>query len=315
MKQLTDWLVYLMVRIVICAIQSVRIETCQWACRWLAYLVSDVLRLRGKVVDENLRGVYPELGNAQVRRIARDMWCHLLLMICEIALAPRKIHQTNWRNHFALHQPRLLVDYLLSRRPMVLVSGHFGNFEITSFIAGFMGFPTHAIARSLDNRYLDRYVRRFREANGQFIIPKDGSAGQIDAVLRRGGVIALLGDQSAGRKGCWVDFLGRPASSHKAVALFTLVSGAPLAICFGRRLDTPLKFELGVTAVADPAIGGDHLGGVRELTQWYNDRLGEIIHQTPEQYWWVHRRWKGQPPKRGHRSPRKIKRAPQKSAA
>jgi len=89
---------------------------------------------------------------------------------------------------------------LADERPTVFVSGHFGNFELSSFMMGLFGFPTYAIARRLDNPYLDRFVNQFRSTHGQFILPKDGSAAQVDAVLRAGGVIGLLGDQSAGRR-------------------------------------------------------------------------------------------------------------------
>jgi len=298
MKRLTDWLVYLVVRIFVCIVQAMRLETCHAVARVLAYIACDVIRLRHTVVDDNIRHVYAELGPDDRRAFARRMWEHLFLMVCEIAHAPRKIHETNWRRFVRVHGKRTAVRYLLETRPVILVSGHFGNFEITSYMLGLFGFPSYTIARRLDNPYLDRYLNGFRSAYGQFILPKEGSSAQIDSVLRSGGAIALLGDQSAGPKGCWVDFLGRPASCHKAVALFTLLGRAPLLVSFGKRIGGPLEIEMGVYAVADPEVGGNELAGVKSLTQWYNDRLEEIIRTAPEQYWWVHRRWKGQPPQK-----------------
>jgi KDO2-lipid IV(A) lauroyltransferase len=257
------------------------------------------LRVRKKVVEENLRHTFPRLSVAERRTLSRQMWEHLFLMVCEIAHAPRKIHDTNWRQYFRIPHKRDFVRYLLDPRPTVLISGHFGNFEITSYMAGLLGFSTYAIARRLDNPHLDRYVNRFRSANGQFILPKDGGSSQVDAVLRSGGTVALLGDQSAGPKGCWVQFLGRPASCHKAISLFTLVSGAPLIVSYGRRIGAPLRFEIGLTGIADPRDGRDETSGVRPLTEWYNSHLEQAIRLAPEQYWWIHRRWKGQPRSRG----------------
>jgi len=301
MRQLKDWLVYLLVRFFVCFIQAVSPETCRILSRWLALLACDVIGLRRSTVDDNIRHVYPDATAEQRRDLARRMWEHLFLMVCEIAHAPRKIHETNWRKYIRIPGQRQAIGYLLDQRPLVLVSGHFGNFELTSYVLGLLGFPTYAIARKLDNPFLDRYVNRFRSANGQFILPKDGSAAQVDAVLRSGRAIALLGDQSAGPKGCWVDFLGRPASCHKAVALFTLVSGAPLLVCYGRRYGGPMEVELGVEAIADPLRGGDELAGVKPLTRWYNAALERIILADPDQYWWVHRRWKGDPARRRRR--------------
>lgn len=310
MRQLTDWLVYLLVRFFVCLIQAVSLETCQTVSRWVAVIACDLIGIRRATVDENIRHVYPDATPQQRRKMARGMWEHLLLMVCEIAHAPRKIHETNWREYIHIHQKELAVRYLLDQRPIVLVSGHYGNFELTSYIIGLLGFPSFSIARRLDNPYLDRYVNLFRSANGQFILPKDGSAAQVDAVLRSGGTIALLGDQSAGTKGCWVDFLGRPASCHKAVALFTLVSGAPLLVCFGRRVGGPLQFEMGVESVADPQQGGAELAGVKPLTRWYNAALERIILAEPAQYWWLHRRWKGDPNARRRNSASKRTSSP-----
>jgi Kdo2-lipid IVA lauroyltransferase/acyltransferase len=298
MRWLRDWLVYLLVRFFVCLVQAVRLETCQTIARWLAVLANDVIGVRRRTVDDNLRHVYPESTPQQRRQLSRKMWEHLLLMVCEIAHAPRKIHETNWRNYISIHRKRLAIHYLMDQRPIVLVSGHYGNFELTSYTLGLLGYPSFSIARRLDNPLLDRYVNLFRSANGQFILPMDGSAAEVDAVLRSGGTIALLGDQSAGPKGCWVDFLGRPASCHKAVALFTLVSGAPLLVCYGRRTGGPLQIELGVEAVADPQQGGEELAGVKPLTRWYNAALERIILADPSQYWWLHRRWKGDPNQR-----------------
>ncbi len=301
MKQLTDWLVYLLVRLAICFVQAISLEACHAIARLLAWVACDVIRLRQRVVEGNLRQAFPDLSAGERRELAWRMWEHLILMGCEIAQAPRKIHETNWRHYFHFNGKREMVAYLLDPRPTIFVSGHFGNFELSSYMMGLYGFPTYAIARPLDNPYLDRYVNQFRSTHGQFILPKEGSAAQVDAVLRSGGVIALLADQHAGPKGCWVDFFGRPASCHKAVALFTLVSGAPLVVAYGKRAGGPLQFELGFAGIADPQIPSEHLSGVKPLTQWYNRVLEEIILAAPEQYWWVHRRWKEKPVKKQER--------------
>jgi KDO2-lipid IV(A) lauroyltransferase len=275
-----------------------RIETCHAIARAFAILANDIVRLRGKVVDENLRHVFPDLTEAERRRISRQMWEHLLLMVCEIAHAPRKIHRSNWRDHISFRGRRDLVRYLIDPRPTVLVTGHFGNFEIGGFVTGLLGFPSFTVARTLDNRYLDGYVNRFRGANGQFILPKQGSATQVRAVLAGGGVLSLLGDQHAGPKGCWVDFLGRPASCHKAIALFPLTSNAPLLAAVATRCGSPLQFRVEFLGVLDPAEMARSTCSVPGVTRWYNDRLEEAIRRVPEQYWWLHRRWKGAPPQR-----------------
>ncbi|MBI2477807.1 MAG: lipid A biosynthesis acyltransferase, partial [Planctomycetia bacterium] len=252
-RDLIDWLAYVALRVVICIIQAMRIETCHALARLAASIFSDVIRLRGAVVDDNLRHVFPDMTDSERRRISREMWEHLLLMVCEIAHAPRKIHRGNWRDHITFRGRRDIVRCLIDPRPTVLITGHHGNFELGGFVLGLLGFPSFTVARTLDNPYLDRYINRFRGANGQFILPKQGSSAQVQAVLASGGVLSLLGDQHAGPKGCWVDFLGRPASCHKAIALFPMTSGAPLLVAATTRLGAPMKFEIGYLGVLDPA--------------------------------------------------------------
>ena len=264
----------------------------------LAVVACDVVRLRYSVVDDNIGHVFPDWDRATRHRFIRRMWEHLFLMVAEVAQVRRCIHETSFDRYVTFVNKPLLVRYLLDARPTVLVTGHYGNFEVAGYVLGMFGFPSFTIARRLDNPFLDRFVNKFRGSTGQFILPKQGCAPQVEAILRSGGTLSLLGDQHAGDKGCWVEFLGRPASCHKAVALFTLSSGAPQLVCYVRRTGRPMHFEVGVVGVADPETWDTGLAGVKPLTRWYNERLEEMILAAPEQYWWVHRRWKGQPPAR-----------------
>lgn len=285
----------LALKIVICVLQIMPIEMCAQACRGLAWLFTDVVKFRKKVITENLRGVYPEITDDQIHNMTQRMWYHLCLMGCEIVHAPRRIHDSNWRKYVQIHDKVQMTNYLIDYRPLVVVSGHFGNFEMGGFITGLLGMPSYTVARPLDNPHLDQFINRFRAYNGQFVFPKDGSATALQEVLDSGGMLTLLGDQHAGTKGCWVDFLGRPASCHKAVALFTLSGNAPMMVSYCRQSDRPLHFEIGCTGVADPLNMPAELRDVTKLTQWYNDRLGEAIKMAPAQFWWVHRRWKEKP--------------------
>jgi KDO2-lipid IV(A) lauroyltransferase len=301
-RRIIDWLVYLAVRVFLCILQTLQMPTCHRVARWLAWLATDILHVRREVIDGNLQQIFPGMEVHQRRDLARAMWEHLFIMICEIAHAPRKIHRTNWRRYFSMHQNREMMEFFLDPRPTIVVSGHFGNFEMAGFAAGLLGFPSYTIIRPLDNQYLNEYVNRFRSMHGQYILEKRGSSAQAEAVLQQGGMLALLGDQHAGPRGCWVDFLGRPASCHKALAVFSLATDAPLLVCYARRAGKPMQFEVGLVAATDPLVHHDRCQSVRSLTMWYNAMLETVIRRNPEQYWWVHRRWKGTPPARWKRT-------------
>jgi Kdo2-lipid IVA lauroyltransferase/acyltransferase len=304
LQRVIDFGVYLFVRTMIAVIQALPLEMCAKVAEVLATLFGRVLRIRGKVVEENLRIAFPELTTAERDAITWQMWRHLILMVAEIAQTPRKVHETNWKEHSNIVNQELFVRTLLSGRPLVLISGHFGNFELGGYLMGLFGFPTYTVARALDNPYLDRFVNDFRGRTGQYMLPKKGSGADIQRVLERGGILTLLGDQHAGQRQCWVDFFGKPASTHKAVSVFSLGNGAPTMVSYARRLDRPLHYEVGPEAICDPRDPNFELGTVPLLAQWYTDHLEKLIRRSPGQYWWLHKRWKGEP---GARRKRDVK--------
>lgn len=308
-KLVVDYLVYVTIRLFICAVQATPLSVCAQVSKFLAWLANDIFKIRGKLLDSNLKHAFPELSPQERHKLARRSWYHLCLMVCEIAHAPRKLHDSNWHKFITMKNIHIQIEQALGRRPVVVLLGHFGNFEVMGYCTGMLGFPTYTVARPLDNPFLHKYLEEFRSATGQIILPKQGSAPYIEEVLKQNGTLALLCDQNAGPKGCWVEFLNRPASYHKAISVFSMTSGAPLVFLYMRRTGGPLQFEFGVEGIYDPAEC-DEPKGVKEVTQWYNEMLERVVRRDPEQYWWVHNRWKDDRPAK-----RREKEAKRKEAA
>jgi KDO2-lipid IV(A) lauroyltransferase len=310
-QNIVDYLVYLVVRIFVCVVQAMPVESCATVARALGHLCASVLKIRRRLVEENLRHAFPEMSHDERKRIFRKMWEHLFLLVIEVIHAPRKIHHTNWRQYVNLVNADQIIRTFFDERPTVIICGHYGNFELSGFALGILGFPSYTIARTLDNPYLDRFLNEFRGMTGQFILPKEGSAPLIEKVLDRGGILALLADQNAGRKGCWVEFFGRPASSHKGIALFTLAREAPTLFCFSRRDGKPLTQTMGATSIIDPRELPNEMLNVTAITRWYTQQLEKTIREEPSQYWWLHRRWREYQPRKkpADRSPAQQKAA------
>ncbi|MEZ6088440.1 MAG: lysophospholipid acyltransferase family protein [Pirellulaceae bacterium] len=296
-QTIIDYAVYLVVRIVFAVIQTLSVRRMEPFCNGLAYLLSDVLKLRHRVIDNNLRIASPTATQSQINQTRRQMWAHLVMMACEVAWSRRRLHLSNWRQMLDFSTSRYFLRPFLEGRPMVMVTGHFGNFEIGGYATGLFGIPTITVARPLDNRFLHQYITQFREMHGQVMVDKDGTADIIQGHLESNGTLSLVADQFAGERGCWVNFFGQPTSCHKALALFTLANDAPMAVFYTRRTSKPMHFEIGCNGIADPREDGPHLQGVTELTCWYNERLENAIAGSPEQYWWMHRRWREVPEK------------------
>ncbi len=300
-----DLLAYVAVRVVICVIQALPRERCERWARRLSDFLANRVRIRRQVVRDNLRQAFPGFSVEERRETARKMWEHLLLMVVEIAHANRVIHKTTWRRSLRIHGMEDFVRTLWLDRPKVILSGHYGNFELAAYLFGLFGFRIFSVARELDNPLLDRFVTDFRESRGQRILPKKGSAPDVALVLEENGAIGLLGDQAAGPRGCWVEFFGRPASVHKAIGVFALSSAAPVMVCSATRRGGLFDYDLRLEGIADPAAGGAETADLTALSQWYTSLLERAVRREPGQYWWVHRRWRGEPgPGKRSRLPR-----------
>jgi Kdo2-lipid IVA lauroyltransferase/acyltransferase len=302
-----DYLAYLAVRLVVCFMQALTVEQSYAVGRCLArglYLISARYRNVGL---ENLRLAFgDQYTQAERVRMIRDTYDHFFMMIAEMLHIPRKLHPTTWRDRITLVGHQAIVDRLLKGGPVIMLSGHFGNWEMAGYLFGMFGFPPCSVARTLDNPYIDRFLRSFRERTGQRLIPKHGGYEQMLDVLRSGGVLSFLADQNAGERGLFVDFFGRPASTHKAIALLAIEHHAPVIVGYARRIGPGFHYEIGCAEVIHP----DELTGtaddVRLLTQRYTSALERVIRLSPEQYLWLHRRWKHQPRQKKTPPPPKL---------
>ena len=216
----------------------------------------------------------------------------------------------NYRKYATLVGHGKVIDRLLWGGPVIMLTGHFGNWEMAGYLFGVFGFPPYSVARTLDNPYLDRFLRSFRERTGQKMIAKKGGYDQMLEVLRTGGVLSFLADQDAGERGMFVDFFGRPASTHKAIALLAIEHQAPVMVGYARRIGPGFRYEVGCTELIDPSEFAGTADDARLLTQRYTSALETIIRRDPEQYLWLHRRWKHQPKERRRPPSRPPARSP-----
>jgi Kdo2-lipid IVA lauroyltransferase/acyltransferase len=288
-----DYTVYLAVRLVVCVLQALPYRLALHGADALAWLAHRVDKRHRLVADENLRHAFPEMSDPERAKMVWSVYRHFCRLLIHIIHIPQQLNVRNWKRHVEM-QWGGLVDVALSGRPYMMLTGHFGNWELGGYLMGLIGFGPTAVARELDNVYLDRFLRTFREGTGQRIVDKDDGRA-IEAVLERGEALATLADQDAGQKGMFVDFFGRPAATHK-VAWLAIRHNAPIVVVGVAYLGEPLRFCGEIEDVIFPENYAHYSdGGARAITERFTQALERVIRRHPEQYFWLHRRWKHQP--------------------
>jgi KDO2-lipid IV(A) lauroyltransferase len=181
-------------------------------------------------------------------------------------------------------------------RGVILVTGHYGNWEIAAAAVAARGVPIGAIVRRQGNRLVDERLQQLRRNLGVETIYQGQAPSRVPRLLRANGVVGIVGDQDARRSGIFVPFFGRLASTHRGPALFALRLGAPVFSCIARRLPgSDVRYEVRGRRVKFETTGNlDE--DVRSLTAELSRRLEEEVRIAPEQYFWFHKRWKTRPP-------------------
>src|SRR5262245_48176663 len=300
-RAVADFAVYLVVRVIVCVVQSLSLRAglaFADALAWLAYHVDRRHRL---VALDNLGQAYPDLDAARRDAAVRAVYRHCCRMVVEMLHMPRRLHVEHWRDFLDWPEPGRLMNAMTNGRPLLLVTGHLGNWELGNYLIGLLGVRSSGIARRLDNPYLHRFLLRFRARTGQTILDKNDDYDLIQAVLADGGKLGVLADQDAGARGPFVPFFGRPASTTKAVALLSLEHRAPILVLGAQKVAEPFRYRVTVEDVIQPEAHDTHPDAVLAITARFTAALERMIRRHPEQYFWLHRRWKHQPKARDRR--------------
>jgi len=264
-------------------------------------------RHRIRAID-NIRCSFPQLDAHTAACVAEASMQHFLQLGCEVMFTPRLINRDTWAERVRLRRLEEALDVMLSGRPTVLVTGHFGNWELLGYVLATVGLDLDAIARPIDNPLVDRWLRGVRERQGMRIITKWGATDRMAAIMEAGGTLGFIGDQNAGDKGLFVPFFGRLASAYKSIGLLAMRYDAPVICGYARRLGPRFEYEMGATDIIYPGDWADQPDPLFYLTARYARAIEAMVRLSPEQYLWVHRRWKSRPAheRRGRPMPDKL---------
>lgn len=249
-----------------------------------------------RVATDNIeRALGDELSAPERRRLVRRVFQHFATIVPEIAKASQVIQSDSFDRHFEFENLDAIDRALALGKGVILVTGHIGNWEVLGMVTSLKGYDLTTIARQLDNPKLDALINRERERYGQEIVAKQGALRAMVSVLKRRGILTFVVDQNARESHVFVEFFGRPAATVRSVAALALRAETPIVFGVSVRQGPGLRYKV---MVDDPIFvknTGDKDGDVQRLTQDFTRRLERRVREYPEQWLWLHRRWKTQP--------------------
>lgn len=217
------------------------------------------------------------------------------MLAVDVLFTPRLVKKYNWRSYSHYRNVERAKWLMQQGRGVLMVTGHYGNFEIIGYLLGLFGFNVYSIARPFDNKYISRYLYGVRQRAGQEIIDKKGASELMGQLLSGGATLCFIADQDAGRKGIFVDFFGRKASTYKSIGLLAMDRNLPIVVGCARRIDNRFYFEIIANRIIFPEEWQDKDHPLEWITEEYTKAIEEFVREDPSQYWWLHRRWKHRP--------------------
>ena len=251
--------------------------------------------VRRRVVERQIAAAFPEWDTQRVAQVARGAYDHLGRLAVETALMP-SLGQSGVRDLVSRTTGwDLLERAIAARRGVLLITGHFGNWELAGASIAARGVPIDVIVRRMSNPIFDRYLNQTRADLGMAVVYDADAVRRTTRSLKEGRAIGFLADQGVlNLASTYVPFFGRPAKTPRGPAVFTLRYHVPtLFVAAVREPDG--RFHLSFEHVPYEETG-DRERDVDGIVASYTRILEGLVRGTPEQYFWQHRRWKHQPP-------------------
>jgi Kdo2-lipid IVA lauroyltransferase/acyltransferase len=245
------------------------------------------------ITTHNLRRAFPEKSDDEILRIAKGVYRNMGIMAAEFFDIPLLTKE----NIGELVEAEGLEHYrraLDKGRGILFFTAHFSNWELSAAAGALLMKPAVIIYRTLDSALLEHLVLRVRSASGNTLLPKEHAMRAMIRSLKRNEIVGILIDQNvAWYEGVFVDYFGRPACTADGLALLALHTGAPVLPGYLVRLPDG-RYRLVIGPEVEVTRTGDRAADVLANTQRFTKVIEETVRRYPDQWFWVHQRWKTQ---------------------
>jgi KDO2-lipid IV(A) lauroyltransferase len=249
-------------------------------------------RRHQRIVKRNLKFIYPDWPRDRIRELSKDVFQNMAMTLFEIC------QMTCFSREDILRKVRIrgkdnLLNAMKSPKGLILISAHLGNWEMAHIFAScYLQTPLVLVARKIQPKALNQWVRRLRTRFGSVVLDKAGALRKMVRVLSHGALVGLLIDQGTSRsEGVEIVFFGRTVTATPAAALLARRYDSPVLPVFCIR-----EGDGSLTFVVEPPLvvrkTKDMRGDVRVNTQIMNDAIEQAVKAYPDQWFWFHKRWK-----------------------
>ena len=246
------------------------------------------------VVLENINFAYPEkLSSKQGQRFVKKIFKHIAGILFEVIWSYSKTRDELFQC-FTIKGLDHLENARKKGKGVLCLTCHMGNFELLVVAIAKTGINPYVLYRKLDFNPLEQFILEMRQRFGTTMIPLRKASKKIDTVLSNGGVVGTLLDQNVDwYKGVFVDFFGRPACTNNGFAKLVLKTKSPVVPVFTMKKNG--KYIMEFLPEIPLQITGDPIKDIENNTQNYVSAIETMVRRCPEQYFWVHNRWKTKP--------------------
>ena len=258
-------------------------------------------RKRVAAAAQRIAIALPEIPADQRERLVIESYEHLAMLAAELTVAPRIITDDTWPEVIELGNITEAMRPLMSDRPLMLLTGHCGNWEILGSTLAMLGYKMHVLYRPLDLRPADNWVRESRSRRGLMLLDKFGATQAMPGLLTNGQSVGFVADQNAGDRGMQVPYFNRLTSSYKSIALMATRYQTPILVGQARRLppspDHPagVRYRIELADSFGPEDWESQPDPMFYITARYRRAIEKMVRAAPEQYLWMHRIWKSRP--------------------
>jgi KDO2-lipid IV(A) lauroyltransferase len=250
----------------------------------------DFLKVRRKLVTQNLMLTFPEKSLSEIDTIARQVYRNQAENVIEMLRLPMIKTTADAALLLDIDASELLAKTIVQKKGGVLLSAHFGNWELFGLCAGLLVTPTTIVVKRLKNAAIDQQINTWRTMHGNRIVYKGQALREGMRTLKNGGILTVLGDQSDPGGSFYTEFLGRRTSVFLGPAYLALKVGVPLFVGMCRRIGDGRYIveceEIDMTGLGTAKTDAE------ELARRYTKVLERYIYQYPEEWFWLHNRWK-----------------------